>query len=70
VESRQYGGLNYLPVCGVGVNVLSANINIVNNKVKMSLQTSYESHLEVYTSIDKTGCIITYTKILQRSYSI
>lgn len=55
-----FGGLNYFLVCGGDVDLLSANINIIKNTVKVSLQPSYEIHLEMY--IDKTKCISTYTK--------
>lgn len=56
----QFGGLNYFLVCDADVDSLSANINIVKKKVKASLQSSYEIHLEMY--IDKTKCVSTYTK--------
>lgn len=63
-----FGGLNYFLVCGGDVDLLSANINIIKNNVKVSLQPSYEIHLEM--CIDKTKCVSTYTKKkLQRSYS-
>jgi hypothetical protein len=55
-----FGGLNYFLVYGGDVDLLSANINIVKNKVKVSLQSSYEIHVEMY--IDKSKCISTYTK--------